>query len=268
MNCKKNCIIGGLLFLLYAAAAQTEGEKLFLQNKPQAAIPLLEKEISAPDANPAAYNYLGIAYYQTGDYVQSISVFEKGLNVPGTDKKVLAFNAGNSAFAAGDYKSANKYYSLAIAADALYTAPLLNRANSYLRMDNLENSVSDYERFLEIAPGDGQYEAVKKLVALLKSEIEKRKTQAEQAAAEAARLKAEQKRIAEETAAQEKEAAEQKAAEEAKQQQLAAQKAAAEAARRKKLLEDVASSLQDTESTNVSAGAEDIIEYNDEAELD
>ena len=42
----------------------------------------------------------------------------------------------------------------------------------------------------------------------------------------------------------------------------------AEEARRKKLLEDVANSLQGTDSTNLTSGAEDLIDYDLEGELD
>ena len=42
----------------------------------------------------------------------------------------------------------------------------------------------------------------------------------------------------------------------------------AEEDRRKKLLEDVANSLQGTDSTNLTSGAEDLIEYDLEGELD
>ena len=43
---------------------------------------------------------------------------------------------------------------------------------------------------------------------------------------------------------------------------------AREAERRRKLLEDVANSLQQTDSMNMTAGAEDVIEYDYESELD
>ena len=42
----------------------------------------------------------------------------------------------------------------------------------------------------------------------------------------------------------------------------------AEEERRKKLLEDVANSLQGTDSTNLTSGAEDLIDYDLEGELD
>lgn len=55
------------------------------------------------------------------------------------------------------------------------------------------------------------------------------------------------------------------------EQRVAAERARLEqeeAARRKKLLEDVASSLQDAASENMSAGAEGTVDYGYESELE
>ena len=49
---------------------------------------------------------------------------------------------------------------------------------------------------------------------------------------------------------------------------LEQEKAALEAERRKKLLEDIAASLQSADSTNMSAGTDGVMEYEYESELD
>ena len=59
-----------------------------------------------------------------------------------------------------------------------------------------------------------------------------------------------------------------KAAEEEAARAEAERIAAEEAARRRKLLEDVAASLQNTETENMSAGAEGTVEYDYETELE
>ena len=51
-------------------------------------------------------------------------------------------------------------------------------------------------------------------------------------------------------------------------EQLLEEMMKAEDERRKKLLEDVANSLQNTDSTNLTSGAEDLLEYDLEGELD
>ena len=70
-------------------------------------------------------------------------------------------------------------------------------------------------------------------------------------------MEEENQRLQEELARQE---AERKAAEDAR--------LAEEAERRRKLLEDVANSLQQTDTTNMTAGAEDVLDYEYESELE
>ena len=71
----------------------------------------------------------------------------------------------------------------------------------------------------------------------------------------------EEERIAEERRKEEERIAEEKRLAEEK-------KRAEEAERRRKLLEDVANSLHNTDSTSLSSGAEDLIDYEQESELD
>jgi len=80
----------------------------------------------------------------------------------------------------------------------------------------------------------------------------------------AARFAEEQKRLEEENRRMQEELARQKAEYEAAE----AARKAAEEERRRKLLEEVANSLQQTDSTNMSAGAEDVIDYDYESELE
>ena len=83
-------------------------------------------------------------------------------------------------------------------------------------------------------------------------------------AQEAERMKAEEERI---RAENERIAAAQAEAQRLENERIAAEQAA-EAERRRKLLEDVAASLQNTETTSVNAGTEGVIDYEYESELD
>lgn len=258
MNIKRRLtFVAAVLLLTASAGAETEGEKLFKTNRPSEAIPLLEQEIASGSASPEAYNYLGLSYYQTGQYEKSAAVFDKGLSVPGTDKKILAYNAGNSAFAAGDYKRADGYFTLALTASPDFMPAVLNRANTRVRLDDLPDALADYACYAEKNAGDAQADSIRKVMGLIQTEIQRREEEAKVAAEqekkrqeEEAALKAEQERIAAEKAA--KEAAEK----------------AAEEERKKKLLEDVVNSLQNTDTENVTSGTEDTIQYQSEPELD
>ena len=91
------------------------------------------------------------------------------------------------------------------------------------------------------------------MIALISGELRHREEQKVARELEEQRLKEEQERIA---AEMEKLRIEQE------------KQAALEAERRKKLLEDIAASLQSADSTNVSAGTDGVMEYEYEIELD
>jgi len=260
----------GLTALFFAESlfAQSEGEKLFKSNRPAEAALFLEEEINNGTASSAAYNYLGLAYYQTGEYEKSVDAFAKGLKVPATNKKILSYNQGNSYYAMGDYENAAKSFSLALSADPKFSRALLNRANSYLMAQKYSETISDYERYLIMEPEDEQRPSIEELLALLKQEIARQEEEARLAAEEAARIAEEEARMAEELARQKAEEERLEAERKAEEERLAEERRAAEAERRRKLLEEVADSLQDTDSTNMKSGTEDLIDYDFESELD
>ena len=257
-------ILCGNLFLY----AESEGEKLFKSNKPAEAILFLEDEINNGTASAAAYNYLGLAYYQIADYQNSVEAFAKGLKVPATNKKILSFNQGNSYYAMGDYENAAKSFSLALSADPKFSRALLNRGNSYLMSQKYSETINDYERFIIMEPQDLQRPKLEELIALLKQEVVRQEEEAKMMAEEAARLAEEEKRMAEELARQKEEEERLEAERKAEEERLAEQKRQEEAERRRKMLEDVANSLQNTDSTNMTSGTEDLIDYDFESELD
>lgn len=235
-------------------AQDSEGTKFFKQNQPEKAAPLLEQEILLPEHSPELYNYLGLSYCQLGNYQKAVEAFDKGINAFGTDKKVLYFNQGNAYFSLNNYQKAVDSYSMAIVADSTYTPPYLNRANSYLKLNDIDKCVLDYTKYLELCPNDVQADKIRAMLDLLGKEKEFRIAQQKQREEEAARLKQEEERIK---------------AEKAEQERLAAIRRAEEEERRKKLLEEVANSLKQTsDTTNMSAGAEEILSYEEESVLD
>ena len=260
MRIKLNRLTLILLFLAEAsfgplfAQAKSEGMKLFEQNKPAEAIAFLEADIASGNALPEEYNYLGISYYQIGNYEKSAEAFKKGTSASGTNKKILYFNLGNSYFAMQKWQEALDSYAMASVADPSYSAPLLNKANVEIKMDKLTEAVADYKRFLLLKPEDEQRPKIEKIIALIEAELAARVERERLAAEEAARLKAEEERLAQEKAERER---------------LAAQKRAEEEAARRKMLEDIAGSLRDGgETTNMSADAEDSLGYDYDSDID
>lgn len=259
----------------FASDAYETGYNLFSTNKPSEAIPYFVTAMNDLSVSPSVYIYLGIAYYQTGQYTESLEVFRRGLSASGTNKRILAFNAGNSAYAMRDYATAEEMFSLASAADPTFASPVLNRANSRLSQDKLQGALEDYERYLVLDPYSSQRAEVEAIIRALRGEMVYREQEKERIAQEEqrmkeeeARIQAENQRIAEEKAEEARKEAERLAAEKAAEEARLAAQREAEAERRRKLLEEVAASLQDTETTGMNAGSEGVIEYEYESELD
>lgn len=271
---------------LMALNAESQGEKLFKSNNPSQAVLFLEEEIANGQASSLAYNYLGLAYFQLGEYEKSIEAFDKGMQVPATNKKVLTFNQGNVYYAMKDYDNAIQKFSLTLTIDPKYTQALLNRANAYLMKESYPQAIADYEKFIIMEASDPQRPQIEELLALLKEELVRLEEEARLRAEEEARLAEEERRLQEELERQRIEREKQEEAErlereriaeeerlarekaEAEQRALEEKRKAEEAERRRKLLEEVANSLQNTDSTNMSSGAEDLLEYDYESELD
>ena len=255
---KKNIFVFGILFFLISCAfSESEGEKLFKTNNPGGAVTLLEKDISAGNVSADTYNFLGLSYFQLGQYEKAIDAFERGMNSGVSNRKLLSFNEGNVAYAAGNYSKAESCYSLALAASPDFYSALLNRANTRLMMKKYQDCLADYKRFVLEQPDDSQTPEIQRLIGYLEQEIQRQEEEAVRLAEEQKRLEEENKRLQEEMARQK-----------AEQEALEAERRAAEEERRRKLLEDVANSLQQTDTTNMTAGAEDVLDYDYESELE
>ena len=268
-------IITMSVFSLFASDAYETGYNLFTTNKPAEAIPYLESALNDVAVSPSVYVYLGIAYYQTGKYPESLDIFKRGLSASGTNKRIIAFNAGNSAYAMRDYATAEEMFSLASVADPAFAAPVLNRANARLSQDKLQGALEDYQRYLVLDPYSSQRAEVEAIIRALQGEMVYREEEKERLAQEEqrmkeeeARIQAENQRIAEEKAEAARKEAERLAAERAAEEARLEAQREAEAERRRRLLEEVAASLQDTETTGMNAGSEGVIEYEYESELD
>lgn len=213
-----------------------EGEKLFRQNNPSQAIPLLYQASLQSQVDPRVFVYLGLCYQQEGKYSDAVSTFIKGTSVAGADKKALFFNAGNIYFAQELFSQAEEMYSRAIQSDSSYAPAFLNRANCRMKLQEFDGAAQDYTIYLTLDPASWQGDSIRRVVALIESERVAREEAA--ARAEAERLAAE---------------AERKAAEE----------------RFQRLMDEVSSSLQSVDGASVlSAGSEDVMGYDEEGDLE
>lgn len=233
---KKNWLIKGFLFCFLLNAlpliAQegpvdfAKAEDAFLRNKPQDAIPMLEKVITEDPANIKASLYLGIAYQQVKRWDDAIALYKKLLNRSGVDAAQIAYNLGNVYFSKGSAAFAEEYYTLAIQKNESYSSAYLNRANARIKTGNLAAAVNDYTTYLTLEPASPKRPQIEQLLALIQSQF---------------------------------------AAEEQKKKEAEAQ-AKAEEERRKRLLEEVSASLQaaSEETKGLQAASESVQSYDGE----
>ena len=156
------------------AGKLTQGEKLFKENKPKDAVQVLENELLNGIVTANTYNFLGLGYYQLGEYGKSIDAFDRGIKAQPTNIKILSFNQGNTYYAMKDFSSAVRCFTSALNDDATFYDALLNRANSLLMANQLPAAKSDYEDFVLKCPDDAQKSQIERLIQALADEIARR----------------------------------------------------------------------------------------------
>jgi tetratricopeptide (TPR) repeat protein len=161
-----NVLVTLVALLLHLSALQ-EGEKLFLQNRPREALPLLEQALNENPDNERLYLYLGIVYEQLASPDKSIQVMRRGLSVARGVKDLLYFNIGNNFFRQKEYTLAEQMYSNALEVNRTLEDAVLNRANARLQLESYAAARIDYIEYLRLAPATPQRENIEKLIALL-----------------------------------------------------------------------------------------------------
>jgi len=156
----------------------TRGESLFKENNAKDAVQVLEYEILNGQITDNTYNFLGLGYYQLGEYDKSLDAFKRGLKVQPENSKLFLYNMGNTSYALKDYTAAASYYSDSLNADPLFYEALLNRANALLMAGQLLSAKEDYVDFVEKCPDDPQRERIELLIKALEEEIARREEEA------------------------------------------------------------------------------------------
>ncbi|HOC29804.1 MAG TPA: hypothetical protein PKH40_08995 [Treponemataceae bacterium] len=228
--------LAGVLGDMYALDYFTEGVRLFRDKQYAEAVPLLYQASVSERPDPKVFLYLGLSYQYTGKLADAVSAFIRGTAMNGTDRAVLFFNAGNVYFIQDMFTEAEAMFNKSVEANASYARVWLNRANARVRLGKFAEAVQDYTQYLYLDPATWQQGAIRQMITVL---------QAEENEKQSAVLRAEAERATAE--------AERKAAEE----------------RYQKLLDAINSSLQSVDdASTVSAGSEQILDYNEEGQLE
>jgi tetratricopeptide (TPR) repeat protein len=215
---------------LFSQTSFSRGEELFLANKPQEALALLEAAVAEDPAHVQAALYLGIAYGQLNRNTEAIAAFRKILPGAGSQSALIAFTLGNMYFTGGETAFAEQYYTQAIQADPGYASAWLNRANARVKNGSLGEALADYAQYLALEPASPKRPQIESLMGFITAEFRR-----------------EEERI-----------------------RLAEAEAAAAAERRQRLLDEVSASLQAAaeETRGLSAGSERVLDYEGEFVLE
>jgi len=213
-----------------SSADFTRGEELFMRNKPNEALPYLEKAFVANQSYLEGALYLAMCYEQLGKLDEAAAIYRKILPVDGDKAALAACNLGNIYFKKGSNAFAEQFYTQAIRSDPVYASAWLNRANLRVKTGALRDALQDYDKYLSLEPASPKRPQIEKLVSLIREEF---------AAEEIRRLMAEEA-------------------------------ARAEAEKRQRLINEVTASLdaQADEAEGISAGAENLSGYEGEFELE
>ena len=175
-------ITGSFLFAQAGSGAAgnglSRGESLFKENNAKDAVQVLEYEILNGQISENTYNFLGLGYYQLGEYEKSLDAFRRGLKAQPENAKLFSYNMGNTLYALKDFASAAGSYSDAMKADPLFYDALLNRANALLMAGQLKSAKDDYVDFITKCPDDPQRERIEMLIKALEEEIARREEEA------------------------------------------------------------------------------------------
>lgn len=222
--------LAGTVTMTGASDFQDNGIRLFMENKPAEAAPLLEQASREQGADEKIFLYLGIAYQQLNRWDDAIAAFRKGLAASVQYRHMFLFNIANSFFAQGRNAFSLEYYDQAIATKNDFAPAYLNRANARMRLGDQSGASADYSLYLSLEPGSTQAAEIRRLLDLLGAKA---------TAAAQAKALAEAQKLAEEQA-------------------------------QKAMLDAVAQSLlQAAESTtNLSAGSGDVQSYDSDTSLD
>ncbi|MFP4483730.1 MAG: tetratricopeptide repeat protein [Spirochaetaceae bacterium] len=229
---------------LLAATLFERGEKLFMENKPREAAPLLENALSQEPDNEKIYLYLGYIYEQLGEHEEAVDILQRGVEVADERVAAMYYNLANNLRALDRFDEAETMYTKAVQADSGFSKVYLNRANLQVQQEDFEEAIDDYTVYLNLEPASSQRGEIERLIALLEQKAEEKAVR--EAEEERRRRVAEERRRAEEER-QRREAEE----------------------RRKALLGSVLDSLGSAgeETENLSGGSEDIREEEEEVDI-
>jgi tetratricopeptide (TPR) repeat protein len=180
MKCKACSYILVTILLAYAPDLHAQEPKnnnelfdkasaYFFKKNFDAARPLLQRIIEEDPGNFLAYTYLGDIYLLKKRYDEALDQYKKSIEInPASGTNY--FRMGQVYYHKKNGLQAVRYFKKAIDTDKRLKFAYYHIGLTYLMLlRDKENTIENWEKFLEIAPDDPQYEKIKRVIALLKN---------------------------------------------------------------------------------------------------
>ena len=129
-----------------------KGEDLYLENRFEEALPVLESALVQHPQDERLYLYLGTVYEKLGMQEKAISILQKGTVVADLYLDLMYFNIANNLFKQGKSALADEMYGRCIAENPRMAEAYLNRANNRVELGNYSAAVDDYKVYLNLKP--------------------------------------------------------------------------------------------------------------------
>lgn len=154
----------------FAQDALTQGKRFLLNNQPDKALPLFYKAAAEGMGSPAVSLYVGVCYIRLGKYAEAEQQLLEGKDKDPAHMYLYLFNLGNIYFLQSRFTEAEQAYTAALAARRAYPQAVLNRANTYIKLENYAKALADYTFFLNLEPNASQKEVVQRIISILEQE--------------------------------------------------------------------------------------------------
>lgn len=154
----------------FAEDALTQGKRFLLKGQVEKAVPLFYKAAADGSGDPSVSLYLGVCYIRLGKYGEAERHLLEGKSKDREHLYLYHYNLGNIYFLQGRFEEAEQAYTAALEVRRGYPQAVLNRANTYIKLENYAKALKDYTFYLNLEPTTSQREAIERMVLLLELE--------------------------------------------------------------------------------------------------
>jgi tetratricopeptide (TPR) repeat protein len=147
-----------------------KGQRLYFQDKLQLSEQFLKKALQEKPDHAGANSLLGDIYFLKGDYGKAVSQFKKALETSAKPADEY-YRLGEVSLAQEKFAEARTYFNQSLKANSLLVENLFQLGLVELYgFRNKKDTITHWERFLQIRPNDRQADKIKAALNILKQE--------------------------------------------------------------------------------------------------